>query len=561
MKNSSELENVSFEFKNNREIVLAAIILDPSSLKHASPNLQNDREIVLAAINLDPFALKYASLNLQDNKEIVLAAINQDPCSLKHASPNLQNDIEIVLAAINQDPYTLKYASPNLQNNKEIALFAIQKESYSIKFIQDQLKANKDIFNTAFYKDKNSLHFISENIISNNLELKLTESKINSLEKEIEIYKLQIRAVSKKSKDYQRINNKLIKVTDRLKDYEKLGYLNLICSYSDAIYFKIIGKIEGSLNNHKFILIQNYKQQYHLIYKSRSSISWRILYYDRLGHFGKGDNYVTSTLIHYKLSNFINMNLKNIETLDNLDNLDNNMFILLKLLDNRNNTLTKVTNKYPNLKKIFQKLRYYEPFTNTNIIYNFFTKRICEHPLKKKLEKQYDVECGYTNSINLEKFKNIINNQIRYFKKFEISKIKNIFEKSVLIDDYFEIINYYKIYLTEKKTDEKYILIIMKYKLIQNVDIEFIDKEYYIPTILYQNNIENKTPNEFGVYKTCINLKLIICKPFEYIMQMDLKPEDRVKRLLNINNKSTYVFIGDITSDALQNTLLKRINY
>jgi hypothetical protein len=36
--------------KNNKDIVLAAVSNDGSSLKYATPEIQNDKEVVLAAV-------------------------------------------------------------------------------------------------------------------------------------------------------------------------------------------------------------------------------------------------------------------------------------------------------------------------------------------------------------------------------------------------------------------------------------------------------------------------------------------------------------------------------
>ncbi len=93
-------------------------------LSDVSDEFKNDKEIVLAAVSNKGWTLKYASNELKNNKEIVLAAVSNNGYSLKYASDELKNDKEFVLAAVSNDGWSLQYASNELKNNKEIVLAA-----------------------------------------------------------------------------------------------------------------------------------------------------------------------------------------------------------------------------------------------------------------------------------------------------------------------------------------------------------------------------------------------------------------------------------------------------
>lgn len=114
------------DLKSNRDMVLAAVTVDPRNLQYASVSLQNDKEIVLAAVQVDGRAVIYASEDLQNDEEVVLAAVSATALALEHASPDLQNNETIVMAAVQQDGNALQYASSRLQNDETIVLAAVQ---------------------------------------------------------------------------------------------------------------------------------------------------------------------------------------------------------------------------------------------------------------------------------------------------------------------------------------------------------------------------------------------------------------------------------------------------
>ena len=76
------------------------------SLKYVSDEFKNDREIVLAALYKDVFSLdSYASDELKNDREMVLAAVNKNGAYLRYVSDEFKNDREIVLAALNNNVF------------------------------------------------------------------------------------------------------------------------------------------------------------------------------------------------------------------------------------------------------------------------------------------------------------------------------------------------------------------------------------------------------------------------------------------------------------------------
>jgi hypothetical protein len=97
------LERISPELKNNREIVSAAIIQSfELEFDFALPKFQNDKNLILYFARCNKLDLEYVPEQFKDDKDIVLAAINQIPKIntakfLKEASLKLQNDKKFLI--------------------------------------------------------------------------------------------------------------------------------------------------------------------------------------------------------------------------------------------------------------------------------------------------------------------------------------------------------------------------------------------------------------------------------------------------------------------------------
>ncbi|WP_044881509.1 DUF4116 domain-containing protein [Neochlamydia sp. EPS4] len=97
------LELTQEEFKNYKEIMLAAVKQNGLALQFASRELKEDKEVVLAAVKQNGLALQFASQELKENKEVVLAAVKQNGLALQFVSEELKNGKDIVLAAGQED--------------------------------------------------------------------------------------------------------------------------------------------------------------------------------------------------------------------------------------------------------------------------------------------------------------------------------------------------------------------------------------------------------------------------------------------------------------------------
>src|SRR5277367_2273834 len=67
-----------------------------------SEGFRDDRDVVLAAVRRNGWALAIASENLRADREVVLAAVRQNGWILDRASEDLRADREVVITAVKQ---------------------------------------------------------------------------------------------------------------------------------------------------------------------------------------------------------------------------------------------------------------------------------------------------------------------------------------------------------------------------------------------------------------------------------------------------------------------------
>ena len=85
----SELRALRAVYKNDDDVVLAAVTNNGLALQHASERLKRYHDIVLAAVRQNGLALQYASGDMKDNIDIVRIAVRQNGLALQYASDSL----------------------------------------------------------------------------------------------------------------------------------------------------------------------------------------------------------------------------------------------------------------------------------------------------------------------------------------------------------------------------------------------------------------------------------------------------------------------------------------
>jgi hypothetical protein len=134
-------------FKDDKELVLAAIENYPMTLSNASTRLRADRDVVTAAIEGNGTAIMYGHESFLDDKHLALIAVGTSAYALNFLSSRLKADFDVVKEAVLAFPCALGAADPLMRDNKEMVLFALSsaKSSYPYNIASDRLKNDKEV--------------------------------------------------------------------------------------------------------------------------------------------------------------------------------------------------------------------------------------------------------------------------------------------------------------------------------------------------------------------------------------------------------------------------------
>lgn len=160
------IQVLSSELKNDDKLILKLTDEYPHVLKHASDNLKNNKNFILKFIDIvEPTYLGicsgYFSRHLQNDKEIALTMVKKYGFTLRDLLSQFKDDEQVVKQAIKGAAGSIEYASNRLKDDKEISLLAIQKNGLLIKFLSERLKGDAHVALEAYLSNKDSIEFIS----------------------------------------------------------------------------------------------------------------------------------------------------------------------------------------------------------------------------------------------------------------------------------------------------------------------------------------------------------------------------------------------------------------
>jgi len=167
-KNPSTLRTVSRNFKKDREIVLEAVKREGFALSYADATLQKDRELVLVALKQSGYALEYVDATLKKDREIALTALRTNGGALRYATAEQKADREMVLTAVQntQESYErpLRYADIAMLDDREIALASVKKNGLSLEQLSMRMKSDREVVLVAIKENKYAIDYASQQL-------------------------------------------------------------------------------------------------------------------------------------------------------------------------------------------------------------------------------------------------------------------------------------------------------------------------------------------------------------------------------------------------------------
>ena len=188
-ESSSEFHNIPPKLQCNKDIILEALVMDPTIIKILSSDLKTNRNFILKVIKHQPLLFKELDLSLRSERYFTWKAVQLNSQVYEQLDPQFQTDPVICATAFGIDDPTLKNCPISVLNNpasaleivsrcplaiqniamplredKQIALAAILNNVQSMEFIADLLKSDCDFIFRVLCSDGSALHYIADKL-------------------------------------------------------------------------------------------------------------------------------------------------------------------------------------------------------------------------------------------------------------------------------------------------------------------------------------------------------------------------------------------------------------
>jgi hypothetical protein len=128
-----KLEFLDEIFRNDIDVVLAAIQENPYALEYASLDCRNNPLVVIPALEADYDVYKYVGRDFKIDRNTALNLVKEDGLRLEYLIYAYKDDEEIVRLAIQQNPVALSLASPRLKKDVDFVLDNIRGQEWAIE--------------------------------------------------------------------------------------------------------------------------------------------------------------------------------------------------------------------------------------------------------------------------------------------------------------------------------------------------------------------------------------------------------------------------------------------
>eukprot|EP00755_Sulcionema_specki_P002593 Sspe_Gene.118879::Locus_113389_Transcript_1_1_Confidence_1.000_Length_1594::g.118879::m.118879 len=145
-KNGSSLRYAPTCFHSDRGVVLAAVVSNSNALRYAAPVLLSDRSFALEAVRANGKALSRLS-HFQSDVEVVKAAVSSRGRALQYAHRSLRQDIDVVHLAVLNDGGAL--CESEVLDNKELALAALRNGGKVYSILDQALQEDEEVVECA----------------------------------------------------------------------------------------------------------------------------------------------------------------------------------------------------------------------------------------------------------------------------------------------------------------------------------------------------------------------------------------------------------------------------
>jgi hypothetical protein len=142
-RSGEDLQYASCDLRGDREIVLAAAKIFPSSLVFATPQLLGDYAFALEAVQMYGLLLQFMPQEIRANRDIVIAAVSNNGPALLYANEGLLLDSALAELAVEQGFSLRRTRSYRLGEFPAVALAAARKDRNEVAYVSQRLRADR----------------------------------------------------------------------------------------------------------------------------------------------------------------------------------------------------------------------------------------------------------------------------------------------------------------------------------------------------------------------------------------------------------------------------------
>ena len=137
---------VTLDFKDDREIMELAVLVNPLRLRWVSAWLRNDREFVMKAIQQNGEVFEWVSEELRNDRDIATAAAVSFAPSFAHASDSLRKDKQFVIELCAKTKgYIMTHVDPSLLDDEDVAMAAVRQNITHFRLFSERVRSQKSV--------------------------------------------------------------------------------------------------------------------------------------------------------------------------------------------------------------------------------------------------------------------------------------------------------------------------------------------------------------------------------------------------------------------------------
>jgi hypothetical protein len=170
LNDANSLKKAGTLMRQNKDVVRAAYLENPSSFRHASIVLKRDLAFVEELMRIDGSGLQFAAPICQDNYEVVSAAIRDKTEYVRWASPRIRADKEYMIDVLKKNGRLIIYMNDAFKADRDILFAAVSSQGHALGEAAFALKCDKELARIAIEQTPTAICYV-RGTLSQDLEL------------------------------------------------------------------------------------------------------------------------------------------------------------------------------------------------------------------------------------------------------------------------------------------------------------------------------------------------------------------------------------------------------